>query len=258
MGPGIHVDPTRTRDIAEDLAQDALVAALEQWPKSGIPDNSGAWLMSAAKHRAIDVFRRNMIEAGTLRQAQETDKQQAELEKKALQRQMADRFEADVKSVLAKLVSPRRYVDPDFLHAFGGEIYGGAFRSDPDLLRRHAQALWAPSNRGYLYQLIAAAGWTSLPWLPLLTQPTLVMHGSDDPIVPLINARILSALIRRAELHVVDDGHMFLAMEYVPGHTLRDVIRKEAPMAAARAVVAEHPALTAVTREGDVVAAESE
>ena len=113
-------------------------------------------------------------------------------------------------SVLAKLVSPRRYVDPNFLHAFGGEIYGGAFRSDPDLLRRHAQALWAPSNRGYLYQLIAAAGWTSLPWLRLLTQPTLVMHGLDDPIVPLINARILSALIRRAELHLVDDGHMFL------------------------------------------------
>jgi RNA polymerase sigma-70 factor, ECF subfamily len=45
--------------IAEDLAQDALVAALEQWPESGIPDNPGAWLMAAAKHRAIDHFRRN-------------------------------------------------------------------------------------------------------------------------------------------------------------------------------------------------------
>ncbi len=45
--------------IAEDLAQDALVAALEQWPKSGIPDNPGAWLMATAKHRAIDYFRRN-------------------------------------------------------------------------------------------------------------------------------------------------------------------------------------------------------
>src|SRR5713226_322472 len=45
--------------IAEDLAQDALVAALEQWPKSGVPDNPGAWLMAAAKHRAIDHFRRN-------------------------------------------------------------------------------------------------------------------------------------------------------------------------------------------------------
>ncbi len=49
------------RDIglAEDLAQDALVAALEQWPESGVPDNPGAWLMATAKHRAIDHFRRN-------------------------------------------------------------------------------------------------------------------------------------------------------------------------------------------------------
>jgi RNA polymerase sigma-70 factor (ECF subfamily) len=45
--------------VAEDLAQDALVAALEQWPKSGLPENPGAWLMAAAKHRAIDHFRRN-------------------------------------------------------------------------------------------------------------------------------------------------------------------------------------------------------
>ena len=45
--------------LAEDLAQDALVAALEQWPESGVPDNPGAWLMAAAKHRAIDLLRRN-------------------------------------------------------------------------------------------------------------------------------------------------------------------------------------------------------
>jgi RNA polymerase sigma factor (sigma-70 family) len=45
--------------LAEDLAQDALVAALEQWPKSGVPNNPGAWLMATAKHRAIDHFRRN-------------------------------------------------------------------------------------------------------------------------------------------------------------------------------------------------------
>jgi RNA polymerase sigma factor (sigma-70 family) len=45
--------------LAEDLAQDALVAALERWPESGVPDNPGAWLMAAAKHRAIDLFRRN-------------------------------------------------------------------------------------------------------------------------------------------------------------------------------------------------------
>ncbi len=47
--------------VAEDLAQEALVAALDQWPKSGIPENPGAWLMAAAKHRAIDHFRRNKL-----------------------------------------------------------------------------------------------------------------------------------------------------------------------------------------------------
>jgi RNA polymerase sigma-70 factor (ECF subfamily) len=47
--------------VAEELAQEALVAALEQWPESGIPDKPGAWLMTAAKHRAIDLFRRNKL-----------------------------------------------------------------------------------------------------------------------------------------------------------------------------------------------------
>jgi RNA polymerase sigma factor (sigma-70 family) len=60
--PRIIAGLTRiVRDVglAEELAQDALVAALQQWPESGIPDNPGAWLMAAAKHRAIDHFRRN-------------------------------------------------------------------------------------------------------------------------------------------------------------------------------------------------------
>ena len=47
--------------VAEELAQDALVTALEQWPKSGIPDKPGAWLMAAAKHRAIDRLRRRKL-----------------------------------------------------------------------------------------------------------------------------------------------------------------------------------------------------
>lgn len=47
--------------IAEDLAQDAMVAALQQWPESGIPDNPGAWLMATAKHRALDLWRRNKL-----------------------------------------------------------------------------------------------------------------------------------------------------------------------------------------------------
>src|SRR6266704_5579892 len=47
--------------VAEDLAQDALVAALEQWPESGVPDNPGAWLMATAEHRAIDLWRRDKL-----------------------------------------------------------------------------------------------------------------------------------------------------------------------------------------------------
>src|SRR6202011_4177385 len=47
--------------VAEELAQDALVVALEQWPESGVPSNPGAWLMAAAKHRAIDLLRRNKL-----------------------------------------------------------------------------------------------------------------------------------------------------------------------------------------------------
>jgi predicted RNA polymerase sigma factor len=47
--------------LAEDLAQDALVAALEQWPESGVPDNPGAWLMGTAKHQAVDRLRRDKV-----------------------------------------------------------------------------------------------------------------------------------------------------------------------------------------------------
>src|SRR6266481_811845 len=64
--------------LAEDLAHDALVAALEQWPESGVPDKPGAWLLAAAKHRAIDHLRRNKLlerkhaELGRTLEAQET------------------------------------------------------------------------------------------------------------------------------------------------------------------------------------------
>src|SRR3984893_15235783 len=52
---------TRDVGLAEELAQDALVTALEEWPRSGVPDNPGAWLMATAKYRAIDQLRRNRM-----------------------------------------------------------------------------------------------------------------------------------------------------------------------------------------------------
>jgi poly(3-hydroxyalkanoate) depolymerase len=132
-------------------------------------------------------------------------------------------------SVLSKLIGPRRYTDPAYLQEVGAEIYGGAYRRDPSLLREHARHIQAPRGRGYLYQLLAASGWSSLPWLGALRQTTLVMHGNDDPIVPLTNAKILAARIPHATLYVIDDGHLFLitrAREVAP--VVRRFLRQEA------------------------------
>jgi poly(3-hydroxyalkanoate) depolymerase len=113
-------------------------------------------------------------------------------------------------SVLLKLATPRRYKDPDYMRRIAGDIYGGAFRRSPELVREHLRHVRWSSDYGYYLQLAAAFGWTSLPWLRLLPQPTLVIAGTDDPIVPLVNARVLARLIPDARLVTIDDGHLFL------------------------------------------------
>lgn len=116
--------------------------------------------------------------------------------------------------VLLKMVTPRRYKDPDYMQRIAGEIYGGTFRCSSEGTSARARELlrhvrWS-SDCGYYLQLIAGLGWSSLPWLRLLRQPTLVMAGTDDPIVPMLNARILTWLIPDARLVTLDDGHLFL------------------------------------------------
>jgi poly(3-hydroxyalkanoate) depolymerase len=113
-------------------------------------------------------------------------------------------------AVLWKMATPRRYADKLYMNRIAADIYGGAFRDDPSLIGRHAAAMHGTRNLGYLYQLLAMAGWTSLPWLWLLSQPTLVLSGRDDPLVPPINGRILARLIPNAELRMIDDGHLFM------------------------------------------------
>ena len=113
-------------------------------------------------------------------------------------------------SVLWKMATPRRYVDKDYISKVGPEIYGGAFRKDPSLIGSHAKAMHGARNLGYFYQLLAMTGWSSLPWLWSLPQPTLVLMGSDDPLVPVINGRVLAQLIPNAKLRLIDDGHLFM------------------------------------------------
>ena len=115
--------------------------------------------------------------------------------------------------VLLALATPRRYHQPDYFRRIAGEIYGGAARRDPDAMLHGSLARFAhaPSMSGYLAQLYAIAGWTSVPWLHRLAQPTLVLAGDDDPIVPLVNGRILHRLIPDSRLCVVTGGgHLFL------------------------------------------------
>ena len=113
-------------------------------------------------------------------------------------------------SVLRKMAAPRRYTDKDYMSKIAADIYGGAFRKDPSLIGQHAAAMHGARKLGYLYQLLAVTGWTSLPWLWSLRQPTLVLMGRDDPLVPPINGRILAGLIPNAELRMIDDGHLFM------------------------------------------------
>jgi poly(3-hydroxyalkanoate) depolymerase len=113
--------------------------------------------------------------------------------------------------VLARMLTPRRYLDPDYAEHMAGEVYGGTMRSDPARARAllHEGTRVGPT-RGYLYQLAAGAGWTSLPLLPFIRQPTLLLAGDDDPIVPLVNAHIMRRLLPNAELHVYHGGHLGL------------------------------------------------
>ncbi|MBN8938858.1 MAG: poly(3-hydroxyalkanoate) depolymerase [Rhizobiales bacterium] len=116
-------------------------------------------------------------------------------------------------NVLAKMASPQRYTDRGYMKSIAAEIYGGAFRKDPNLIDRHAAAMRGSSQYGYTLQLLAMLGWTSVPWLWMLQQPTLILSGTDDPLIPVINARLLATLIPKARLELIDDGHLFVVTD---------------------------------------------
>ncbi len=112
--------------------------------------------------------------------------------------------------VLLRMSTPLRYASAAYFQRVAGAIYGGDLRHDRRALEKLLRRMAPPTWRGYASQLYALAGWTSLPWLHRLRLPTLVMAGADDPIVRLVNARLLAARIPGAELEVYDCGHLFL------------------------------------------------
>jgi poly(3-hydroxyalkanoate) depolymerase len=114
-------------------------------------------------------------------------------------------------AILAKMVTPRRFLDHDYAASIAGAIYGGTVRDDPSTIKRlFDRQLMAGSRVGYLHQLLAGAVWTSLFALPLIRQETLIIAGLDDPIIPVVNARIMGRLLPHATVHLHSGGHVDL------------------------------------------------
>ena len=106
-------------------------------------------------------------------------------------------------------VHPSAY-SPARLAKTAGTMFGGRLRSSPQLIG--SLHVSRPSSiRNVLFRSFALWAWTSLPWLPSVFHPTLVIGGDDDPVTPLVNLRLMARLMPRAKLHVVrGGGHLVL------------------------------------------------
>lgn len=109
---------------------------------------------------------------------------------------------------LSKMVDARRYTDPDFMRDSFSTLYGDAVDGE---VGRHIDNLLPPDPKGYVYQLLAFVGWSSLPFIRFLKMPSLVIMGDEDTIVPVANGHILRVGLPNSRLHVIEGGgHLFL------------------------------------------------
>lgn len=112
---------------------------------------------------------------------------------------------------LSKMVDARRYSDPDFMRESFETLYGDAVEGEAG---RHINNLMAPDPKGYVYQLLAFLGWSSLPFIRFLSMPSLILMGDQDTIVPVANGHILKFGLPDARLHIMKGGgHLFLVTQ---------------------------------------------
>jgi poly(3-hydroxyoctanoate) depolymerase len=115
--------------------------------------------------------------------------------------------------VATLMLSPARYYDRRMAELIVPVIAGGRTARDRRVLHAGLDQRLSepPTPIGYLHQLYSVLGWSSHPWIWRLRQPTLVVHGNRDPVVPLINARYLTKMLPHGRLHIVrGGGHLFL------------------------------------------------
>lgn len=116
-------------------------------------------------------------------------------------------------TIAARMLTPRRYYSRAYFRRVAPSLYGGEFRRDPAMVEEHASRRVGhpPSPLGYAAQLAALVGYSTLPGLPFLSAPTLVLAGDDDPLVPAFNPRLVARFLRRSTLRIIPNaGHLLL------------------------------------------------
>jgi poly(3-hydroxyalkanoate) depolymerase len=113
-------------------------------------------------------------------------------------------------SMLLKMIFSANFRAPYRLAQLFSEQQGDTPMNEGLFSKMLFERIDACDFRGHLYQLLATWGWTSIHWLHRLKQPTLVLSGKDDPIVPPINGKILAKRIPKATLRTIKGGHLFL------------------------------------------------
>lgn len=109
---------------------------------------------------------------------------------------------------LTKMISPRRFKDAQFRKKNFGTLYGEVTDAGSG---EFTGSITPPSIRGYLYQLSAIIGWSSIPFIWRIKVPMLILAGQNDPIVPPINSRFLNLLAKDSRLQIIpNSGHLFL------------------------------------------------
>jgi poly(3-hydroxyalkanoate) depolymerase len=126
--------------------------------------------------------------------------------------------------VFGAMATPRRHQDPEFARSVADKLYGGTMREHPELAARVlGSGKRRGPMRGYYFQMLALSGWSSLPLLPAISAPTLILAGNDDPMIPPGNAHLLHKGIRNSILDLYDGGHLELLVD--PEHFAGEIDR---------------------------------
>lgn len=127
-------------------------------------------------------------------------------------------------SALLRMATPARYLSRDFMVRNAATIYGGEVRGHPERAAEFSRLTRPPSTFAYFQQLGAMLGYSSLPWLHRIRCPALVMVGDDDPLIRVLNARVLAWCLPQARLLIFrGGGHLFMVLR--PQETAQAITR---------------------------------